>query len=148
MRFIIDSLAAQSSTAALAGVWSVLGVHNQTDCMQKLRLLLKSREEILREAEAAARGWAAEAYRMPCGGLSADWMDGFENGAIAAANAVAELIEEKTPSRNTVHVKEIEDCPYHLCRDRGECMGATFGGCRDKQACDEFANSTKKELDQ
>lgn len=35
-----DSIAAQSSTAALSQVWRVLGVSNQTDAMEKLRLLL------------------------------------------------------------------------------------------------------------
>lgn len=37
-----DSMAAQASTSALAEVWSALGVNNQTDCMQKLRLIVSN----------------------------------------------------------------------------------------------------------
>ncbi|MES2783604.1 MAG: hypothetical protein V4657_12480 [Pseudomonadota bacterium] len=32
-----DSMAAQASTGALAEVWDMLGVKNQTDCMARLR---------------------------------------------------------------------------------------------------------------
>lgn len=35
-----DSMAAQAQTAALAQVWQLLGVDNQTACMQKLRELV------------------------------------------------------------------------------------------------------------
>ena len=32
-----DSIAAQASTSALADVWDILGVKNQTACMERLR---------------------------------------------------------------------------------------------------------------
>jgi hypothetical protein len=36
-----DSMAAQASTAALSQVWTLLGVDNQTDAMQKLRNIVE-----------------------------------------------------------------------------------------------------------
>lgn len=37
-----DSMAAQAATSALAGMWELLGVDNQTSAMQRLRLLVTS----------------------------------------------------------------------------------------------------------
>jgi len=42
-----------------------------------------------REANAViADEWQKEAYRMPCAGLSGDWMEGFNDGAEATAAAI------------------------------------------------------------
>lgn len=35
-----DSMAAQASTSALSEVWDLIGVKDQTACMEKLRLLI------------------------------------------------------------------------------------------------------------
>lgn len=48
-----------------------------------LQAAMRSLEEVAREQERErcaklAADCAAERLRMPCGGLSADWMDGFE----------------------------------------------------------------------
>ncbi len=48
-------------------------------------------------------------------------------------------LAEKETGDLSVYVKEIKDCPDYRCRERGECVNTTYGGCRDKDACEEFA---------